>query len=67
MSGRSRGDPRGPHTGRVEEHPNDDPGRYGQAQPGDVMVFLALLGLGIVGFVALLYGFFFRVLVLPNL
>jgi hypothetical protein len=46
----------------VNERPDDATGEvtnpYGDEQPGDVMVFLAVLVVGIVVLVALLYGFF---------
>ena len=46
------------HTHGVNEQPDDANGDVGDAQPGDVMLFLAVLLVGIVVVVALLYGFF---------
>ena len=45
------------HTHGVEQQPDNANGDVRDGQPGDVMVFMAVLLVGIVVFVALLYGF----------
>lgn len=43
------------------ERPEDANGDVGDAEPGDVMVFMAALLVSVLAVVALLYGFFWLV------